>query len=82
MKQTEQINLACAVEHALAHYFATLEDEQVTNLYQLVIEQVEAPMIRYVLNRTGGNRTHAAKILGINRNTLHRKIILYKIESE
>ncbi|HIQ41070.1 MAG TPA: Fis family transcriptional regulator [Sulfurivirga caldicuralii] len=82
MKQPDPINLAHAVESALEQYFATLEDEQITNLHHLVIEQVEAPLIRYVLKRTCGNRTHAARILGINRNTLHRKITLYRIEIE
>lgn len=80
MKQPDTTNLARAVESALDHYFATLEDEQITNLHQMVIEQVEAPLIRYVLNKTCGNRTHAARILGINRNTLHRKMTLYRID--
>ncbi len=80
MKQPDPVNLAHAVEKALEHYFATLENEQITNLHRLVMEQVEAPLIRFALARTGGNRTHAARLLGINRNTLLRKISLYDIE--
>ncbi len=43
-------------------------------LYRTVIEAVEKPLIEKVLQKTQGNQLKAAKILGINRNTLHAKI--------
>jgi two-component system, NtrC family, nitrogen regulation response regulator GlnG len=39
-----------------------------------VLEQVERPLIRYVLEKTRGNQVRAADVLGINRNTLRKKI--------
>ncbi len=73
-------SLSNTIEEVLEAYFAMLEEEEITNLHSLVVSQVEAPMIRFVLRKTNGNRTHAARILGINRNTLLRKITLYNIE--
>jgi two-component system nitrogen regulation response regulator GlnG len=46
----------------------------VDNLYNLVIERVERPLIELTLRKTGGNQIKAAEILGINRNTLRKKI--------
>ncbi len=43
-------------------------------LYDQVIQQVERPLIMYALRECRGNRIRAAKMLGINRNTLHKKI--------
>ena len=50
------------------------------DLYQRVIERVEKPLIELTLERTGGNQLRAAAILGINRNTLHKKISYLRIE--
>jgi len=46
----------------------------VENLYSLVIERVERPLIELTLKATRGNQIRAAQILGINRNTLRKKI--------
>jgi len=48
-------------------------------LYTKVIEGVERPLIKLVLKQTGGNQVRAAEMLGINRNTLRRKIQKLKI---
>ena len=50
-------------------------------LYEKVMEGVEKPLIKLVLKRTGGNQVRASEILGINRNTLRRKIQKLKIRS-
>ena len=44
------------------------------DIYDRVLEQVERPLIRFVLEKTRGNQVRAADILGINRNTLRKKI--------
>lgn len=51
-------------------------------LYQFVLESIERPLIEKVLERTYGNQYRAAKILGINRNTLHSKIKKLNIDLE
>jgi two-component system nitrogen regulation response regulator GlnG len=45
----------------------------------MIMERVERPLIELTLDRTGGNQLKAAAILGINRNTLHKKITQLKI---
>ena len=50
------------------------------DVYAMVLEQVERPLIRFVLEKTRGNQVKAADILGINRNTLRKKIQELAIE--
>ena len=45
-----------------------------SNLYRFIIEAAEKPLIKHVLQKTEGNQLAAARILGINRNTLRSKI--------
>ena len=49
-------------------------------LYQRVIDKVEAPLIAMVLNACGGNQIKASELLGLNRNTLRKKIKTHSIE--
>ncbi len=53
---------------------------RVKNLYDQVLEQVERPMIELALGLQGGNQIKTAELLGINRNTLRKKISNYKIK--
>ena len=47
------------------------------NLYQMVMNEVEAPLIEAALHHTGGNQSHAAEILGMSRGTLRKKLKLH-----
>jgi DNA-binding protein Fis len=47
------------------------------NLHSLIMRKVEKPLVNQILRRTGGNQVHAARILGINRNTLRKKMKIY-----
>ena len=47
------------------------------DLHVLIMKKVEKPLLAQILSRTGGNQVHASKILGINRNTLRKKMKLY-----
>jgi len=67
------------VVRTLDHYFQTLESETPTDVYQMVLSQVEKPTIEYVLKHTEFNQSRAAAILGINRNTLRKKMQHYQI---
>lgn len=51
-----------------------------TDLYRTVVAQVERPLIVLALQRTGGNQLQAAQLLGINRNTLRKKIVEHGID--
>ena len=63
----------------LREYFRQTGDVEPSDLYALILERVERPLIELTLERTGGNQLQAAAILGINRNTLRKKISTLKI---
>jgi two-component system nitrogen regulation response regulator GlnG len=68
-------NLSEMVERYLAEYFAGFGTElPPSGLYDRVLHQVEAPMITAALSATRGNQIRAAELLGVNRNTLRKKI--------
>jgi two-component system nitrogen regulation response regulator GlnG len=67
--------LAQLVERKLSSYFADQPDGlPPAGLYDRVLEEVERPLIRLTLTATRGNQVRAAEILGLNRNTLRKKI--------
>jgi two-component system nitrogen regulation response regulator GlnG len=53
--------------------------DKVEGLYNIILARMEMPLIKMVLEETGQNRSKAAKVLGINRNTLKKKIDQYRI---
>ncbi|MEE8445767.1 MAG: sigma 54-interacting transcriptional regulator, partial [Alphaproteobacteria bacterium] len=68
-------SLAHAVEHHLRDYFSAHRDElPAAGLYDRVIHEVERPLISLSLAATRGNQVQAAQLLGLNRNTLRKKI--------
>ncbi|MEW5792387.1 MAG: helix-turn-helix domain-containing protein [Pseudomonadota bacterium] len=66
--------LAECVSQAINRYLADLGDSTPHNLYALVLEEVERPLLLEVLQRCKGHRSLAAQWLGINRNTLRKKL--------
>jgi two-component system nitrogen regulation response regulator GlnG len=74
--QTDYDNLSLEqiIRNKLEDYFQRTRGVNVENLYSLVIERVERPLIELTLKTTRGNQIRAAQILGINRNTLRKKI--------
>jgi two-component system nitrogen regulation response regulator GlnG len=75
----DDLSLEEVVRLKLQEYFRQMHDVDPTELYQHVLERVERPLIELTLARTSGNQLKAAAILGINRNTLHKKITDLKI---
>lgn len=68
------------VRDALKNYFSRLDGHSANNLYQMVIGEVERPLLQTVLQYTKGNQTRASQILGISRSTLRKKLALYNLE--
>lgn len=79
----EPLSLRQAVERSMALYLADIEDDDdlVTNLYDLVLREVELPLIQSVLTFTNGNQSRTATMLGLNRGTLRKKMKLYGLDS-
>jgi Fis family transcriptional regulator len=55
-------------------------DVELNGLYDIVMEQVERPLLELALRSFNGNQVKTAQMLGINRNTLKKKIDIYKIK--
>ena len=69
--------LAQCVAGTVRRYLEDLGDSAPTNLYQLLLEQIEKPLLAVVMEKARGNRCRAAEVLGINRNTLRKKLLQY-----
>ena len=63
-----------SVKQALRNYLSQLDGQDVNDLYELVLAEVEHPMLDMIMQYTRGNQTRAATMLGINRGTLRKKI--------
>ena len=71
----EEITISQAVEHYLQLYFRSFgEDLPPPGLYQRVLQDVEYPLVLACMTATRGNQIKAAELLGLNRNTLRKKI--------
>ena len=65
------------VERVVRQYFAMLGDEIPTDLYELILKEIEQPLLSVVLEKSRGNQTKCAQILGLNRGTLRKKLKIY-----
>jgi len=82
-KQTGAMNdcqIANSVKSALDQYFKDLDGQPPHALYDMVLACIEKPLLEYTLHYAGGNQSKTAEILGLNRNTLRKKMQQYRIE--
>ena len=70
----EQLSFEEMVRAKIRALLQRMEGYPIEDLYEEVISRVERPLIELVLERTGNNQLKAAEILGLNRNTLRKKI--------
>jgi Fis family transcriptional regulator len=76
LPQRPLLPLRSHAERALSDYFTSLNGSRPAHLYDLVLREVEEPLLRVVLDYAEGNQSRAAGILGINRATLRKKLKL------
>jgi Fis family transcriptional regulator len=75
LKKAVTSKLGACIETALEGYFSDLDGHKpCRDLYDMVMSEVEVPLLRTILRFTGGNQSRAAEILGINRSTLRKKL--------
>jgi Fis family transcriptional regulator len=74
-----QHDLGKCVVNALEQYFRDLDGEKPAAIYDMVLKSVEKPMLEVVLAKAGTNQTLAAEMLGINRNTLRKKLTEHQL---
>lgn len=68
-----------SVEQSMQTYFKDLDGHTVTDLYDLVLQEVEAPLFASVMAYTKDNQSKAATLLGLNRGTLRKKLKQYDL---
>ncbi len=66
--------LSSTVRKVMKQYFKDLDGEKASGIYSMVVQCVEKPMLEVVMSHAQGNQTRAAELLGINRNTLRKKL--------
>jgi len=71
-----------SVKEAIEYYLLALGDLSINNLYATVISEIESSMLQVVLKKTKYNQTQAARILGISRSTLRKKLKQYQINGK
>ena len=73
--------LAGHVRESLERYFDELNGQAPSDLYDLVLSEIEQPLLEVVMAQTRGNISKAAAFLGLNRATLRKKLQRYRISS-
>ncbi|MES2353305.1 MAG: helix-turn-helix domain-containing protein [Pseudomonadota bacterium] len=79
-KDAKEPELSSCVRRVMKQYFKDLDGERPGPIFDMVVASVEKPLIEVVLQQAEGNQTRAAELLGINRNTLRKKMTEYGIE--
>ncbi|MBA4696637.1 MAG: Fis family transcriptional regulator [Legionella sp.] len=73
----ETISLAATIENVVKAYLESMGKDKITNLYSMVLEQIEPPLFKAVMERCRYNQSRAADLLGISRGTCRGKLIKY-----
>ncbi|WP_284443074.1 DNA-binding transcriptional regulator Fis [Buchnera aphidicola] len=74
-----KIPLRELVKKSLKYYLLNLNGKDVDNLYELVLAELEQPLLDMIMQYTRGNQTRAALMMGINRSTLRKKLKKYNM---
>jgi len=73
-RHADKNGLSACVQEAMEKYFADLDGHATTGIHELVLDQVEKPLFRSVMQHTQGNISQAAQLLGLNRATLRSRL--------
>ncbi len=74
---TETTSLSDAVKNAVENYMREMGDQPISELYEMVLSEIEAPLLEAVLSHTRNNQSRSATMLGLNRGTLRKKLKKY-----
>lgn len=79
-KENAELPLRDCVRHAVDAYFKNLNGHPSGGLYELLLSEVEKPLLEAVMQHTGSNQSRSAEVLGICRSTLRKKLKQYHID--
>ena len=72
-------NIEQCVRESLQSYFRDLDGETPDGVYDMVVRLVEKPLLEVVMSHADNNQSRAAEWLGLNRNTLRKKLVEHKL---
>ncbi|HET9976514.1 MAG TPA: helix-turn-helix domain-containing protein [Burkholderiaceae bacterium] len=72
-------HLEACVRDTLEQYFKDLRGTEPHSLHDMIMNAVEKPLVEVVMKHADGNQSKAAEWLGVNRNTLRRKLLDHKL---
>jgi Fis family transcriptional regulator len=72
-------NIDECVRNSLESYFRDLHGIEPDGMYEMLVRVVEKPLLDVVMTRAEGNQSRAAQWLGLNRNTLRKKLVEHKL---
>lgn len=75
--ENDNVSLNGTIKTMLEDYFNDLDGHPPADLYQMVLQEIEQPLLETVLHYTRGNQSKAAVVLGLNRGTLRKKLKQY-----
>lgn len=81
ISKLDKFSIEDVVELKISRFLDQIGAFYPEHVYELIMNKVEKPLLSQILKRVGGNQVHAAKILGINRNTLRKKMKIYGLTS-
>lgn len=73
----DKFSIEDVVEFKISRFLDQIGSYYPENVHELIMNKVEKPLLAQILRRVGGNQVHASRILGINRNTLRKKMKIY-----
>ena len=79
LQEFTELTLEDFVELKFGEFVRAMKASSARGLYVTLIQAVERPLIQHALRETNGNQVQAAQLLGMNRNTLRKKIVEYRI---
>lgn len=79
-KENADLPLRDCVRHAVDSYFQNLNGHPSGGLYELLLSEVEKPLLEAVMQHTGSNQSRSAKVLGISRSTMRKKLKQHHID--
>ena len=74
-----ELHLSQLLEKKFASFVKKIKHSNNTGLYALLISEIEKPIFSLALQETNGNQVKAARLLGVNRNTIRKKMREFKI---
>jgi Fis family transcriptional regulator len=80
-KATQASHLREAVTESVRNYLKELDGQMTTDFYQMVLAEIEAPLLTEIMAYTRNNQTKASIMLGLNRGTLRKKLKQYDLIS-